>query len=205
MKHHTYFLTSSVIHSIYSEIIAHNAFNLLSLWESQTISGSFQGNPIVSSDGLYTFIVTNSMNKTKGNFIVIDNFNGSTIFSESSGDEVGRPIAYAPLGVGRNVARGNWNKGGDNNNDMLVWGELYVEGRGEEDSGGVTWFDGAVHYLQLPSNFSPNNIGTDLVSQTGNAIRKTTLSSPVVPKHGMGAYFSFNSGQIRGWSKGMCM
>lgn len=93
--------------------------------------------------------------------------------------------------------------GAKNNNDILVWGELYIEGRGAEDPDtGVTWFDGSLHYFQLPLNFVPFIDYADLASDTGNMIMKTTLSSPAVPNHGMGAYFSFNLGQIRGWSRG---
>lgn len=185
------------------EIVAYNASSLLPLWTSQKLAGLFQGNPIVSTDGLYTFLVTNSMNKTKANFIVVNNGDGSVVFMEESQGFAGRPMAYAPLGVGRNVERGNWNRGGNNNNDMLVWGELFLSGRGEEDpDSGVTSFDGALHYFQLPPNFDPNQNYTDLSSETGNMIMKVTLSSPTVPRHGRGAFFAFNSGQIRGWSQG---
>ena len=151
---------------------------------------------------MYTFLVTNSKNKTIGNFILVDNFDGSILFHEST-ENKGRPIAYAPLGVGRGIERGNWKHGSRNSNDMLVWGELYVESRGVEDEEtGVTWFDGDVHYFQLPSTFDSDNISVDIASQTGNQLMKTTLAAPTVPEHGRGAFFSFNAGQIRGWTKG---
>ena len=213
------------------ELIAYNATNLNRIWGNRTVPGFFQGSPIVSTDGkdfkkivvilktvrlifsihakskpyielmssekgFYTFIVTNSMNKTKGSFFIVDNSDGSTVFSEE------KNVPYAPLGVGRNVERGNWKNGADNSNDMLVWGQLYVKERGVEDSGGVAWFDGGVHFFQLPLNFDRNSIDPDLATETGNQINKTTLSAPAVPKHGMGAYFSFHAGQMRGWSKG---
>mmetsp|Transcript_15057 Transcript_15057/g.17523 ORF Transcript_15057/g.17523 Transcript_15057/m.17523 type:complete len:374 (+) Transcript_15057:71-1192(+) len=186
-------------------VTAYNATTLSELWdESKIIEGLFEGNPVVSTDGLYLFLVTNSMNKTRGNLVVLDNSNGATVFTEISGDSEGedRPIAYAPLGVGRDVDRGNWNSGGRNSNDMLVWGELYMEERGMEQDGGVTVFDGTLHFFQLPRDFQPSQNNTVAASGIGNGINKTTLSAPVIPKHGRGACFSFNSGMIRCWSKG---
>jgi len=179
-----------------TELIAYNSTNLNRIWGSRTITGSSPGSPIVSTDGLYTYIVTNSMKNTRGNFIIIDNTDGSTVFSEE------KSVSYAPLGVGRNVERGNWRQGAHNRNDMLVWGELYRKDQGKEDDRGVTWFDGSIHFFQLPSEFDRDDTASPIRSGTGNQIRKTTLSAPVVRKDGLGAYFSFHAGQMRGWSIG---
>lgn len=177
------------------------------LWSSQIVPGVVSGKPKISSDDFYTFLVSNSNNKTVGHFVVVDNSDGSIVFSEKS-NNIDRPITYAPLGIGRNVKRGNWNKGANNHNDMLVWGEMYIEDRGQEDPiTGVTKFDGTLHYFQLPTNFQRNhtNDSISLATESGNMIMKTTLSEPAIPNHGRGAYFAFHAGKIRGWSKGeMC-
>ena len=150
------------------------------------IHGSSEGVPIVGSDGLYSYMVTNSEDKKRASFVIIDNSNGSTVFREDSqSNAVGtRPIAYAPLGVGRTPLRGNWKRGGGNNNDMLIWGELYVEGRWKDDSNGVAQFEGDIHFFQLPLGFNPN-LGQNLSTSSSDGRNKTTLSPPLVPSHGM--------------------
>ena len=66
---------------------------------------------------------------------------------------------------------------------MLVWGELYVDGRWNEDLNGVAQFEGEIHFFQLPLSFDPNNV-TDLTTGFSNGRNKTTLTPPLVPSHG---------------------
>ena len=128
--------------------------------------------------------MTNSDDKMRASFVIIDNSNGSIVFKEDTSSDLGsRPIAYAPLGVARTPLRGNWNGGGGNNNDMLVWGELYIDGRWTDDSNGVATFEGDIHFFQLPLGFDPNVVN-DLLTSSSNGRNKTTLSPPLVPSHG---------------------
>ena len=155
-----------------------------------TIPGTSEGLPIIGSDGFYSYLVTNSHDQTKASFLMMDNSNGSIVFQEDASPTnttAGRPMAYAPLGVGRTPTRGNWNQGGGNTNDVLVWGELYVDQRWKEDSNGVALFEGDVHFFQLPMGFDFKNSSSsvkDLSTMSSHGRNKTTLSAPLVPSHG---------------------
>jgi len=181
-------------------IIKYDASDLTELW-SLEVEGLTQGTPIVSTDKMYTFLVTNAENKTKARFIVIKNMNGTLADQELYQPIPARPAAYAPLGVARNPVRGNWAFGGGNTNDMLIWGELYVDGRGTENPDGQAVFEGTNHFYQVRANDGFQGFA-DLPTASGGVTKKVTLSAPVVPMHGQGAYFSYNSALIRGWHEG---
>jgi hypothetical protein len=180
--------------------VAYNATSLDMVY-NLTIPGIVEGNPIVSSHGTYTYVVSNLKNNNEtsiGQFRIIQNVDGMTLFTESSVDGA----AYAPLGIGRSPERGNYGTGKNNTQDILIWGEKFLLERGEDDANGVTKFEGKIHYFQLPMKFDPVDGVSPLKSRSGGEIDKVTLSAPLVPEHGQGAMFSFQAGQLRGWSKG---
>ena len=149
------------------------------------MNGVSEGDPIIGSDDAFSYLVANLDNKTRASFLILDNLSGSIVFREVTPSNFSRPVAYAPLGVGRAPLRGNWNLGGENMNDMLVWGELYVDGRWEDDSNGVAIFEGEIHYFQVPNFFDPSNITADLSTSSSTGRNKTTLTPPLVPSHGV--------------------
>ena len=144
--------------------------------------------------------MTNQDN-TKPRFIVISNQDGTSIGSELLVPETPLNISYAPLGVGRNLTRGNFNGGNRNTNDVLIWGELYVKGTYEENDQGVALLEGTTHYYQIPLDFVPTGENrTAIVTEAGlPTLDKVTLDAPVIPAHARGAFFSFNSGLLRCW------
>jgi hypothetical protein len=193
------FNTTRTAQSKSSRVVAYNATTLDEI-HNTPIPGLVEGAPVVSSDGAYTYIVSNFQNVVDNisQFQVIQNSNGSIILTESNLDGA----AYAPLGVGRSPIRGNYGTGGQNTNDILVWGEKFILDRGEEDVNGVALFEGKIHFFQLPKGFDPVGDVPSLISRSGHDIGKVTLSAPLIPKHGQGAIFSFQAAQFRGWSKG---
>jgi len=181
-----------------SRVVAYDATDLVQLYNT-TIPGLVEGAPVISGD--YTFVVSNTImsnNIIVAEFRIVRNTNGYVLFTETALDDV----AYAPIGVSRSPTRGNYDRGGGNTNDMLVWGEKYYLNRGVEDADGVKWFNGKIHFFQLPTDFDPEANNTNLGSRSGNEIGKVTLSAPLLPSHGQGAILSFQAGQVRGWSKG---
>jgi hypothetical protein len=159
-----------------------------------TIHSIVEGSPIVSSDGFYTFVVSNAYGKNnlESWFHIIRNYDGSVLFSERS-----QNVAYAPLGV----ARGNYDQDGRRSKDVLVWGEKFIANRGVEDNNGAMWFEGKLHSFQFSRDFDGNNTHK-VVSRSGDQINKVTSSAPLVPKHGQGAILACQAGRFRGWSKG---
>ncbi len=189
-----------MIHSESSRLISYNATTLEEI-HNITLPGLVEGSPTLSSDkSRYTFIVSNLQNESDNipQFRVMDNANGSIILTESSLNGG----AYAPMGIGRNPSRGNYGTGFKNTNDVLVWGEKFIKGRGVEDVNGTALFQGKIHFFQLPMDFDSISDISTLASRSSDEIGKVTLAPPLIPTHGQGAIFAFQAGLIRGWSKG---
>jgi len=188
-----------------TDIVAFQVSGLKQKWKVQ-LDGLTEGSPIISSDNNHIFCVSNSQSKTKAHFSIIDNQSGKLLDTETFVPSHDRNAAYAPLSVARKPVRGNWAYGGKNSNDMLIWGELYIEERGLENSEGTKVYEGTIHFYQLPSktNFVYFDKNDPLLSSgIGSIENKVTLSGPVVFRHGQGAIFSFNAGHISGFSEGV--
>ena len=79
------------------------------LWISDPLDGVPSGEPLVSSDGSYVFVVHNAAEGSTGYFTILDaNATGLVYYSESSAAEGNATAAFGPPGIYHNPVQGNY-------------------------------------------------------------------------------------------------
>jgi hypothetical protein len=84
-------------------------FSGAELWISDPLEGVPSGEPLISSDGNYVFVVHNANDLTNGYFTILDaKATGLVFYSEPSGGDGNSTVAFGPPGIYHTPIQGNY-------------------------------------------------------------------------------------------------
>jgi hypothetical protein len=79
------------------------------VWISDPLEGVPMGEPLISSDGAYVFVVHNANERTNGYFTILDaKATGAVYYSESSGGDGNSTVSFGPPGIYHTPIQGNY-------------------------------------------------------------------------------------------------
>lgn len=143
---------------------------------------------------------TTDEDETSGRFIILSHpLNGQLIYEFDSKSEVSiQKHNFAPAGIARRPAYGNYDGGEDNTHDVLLWGSL----RDRDNIQGETML------FQLPKDFDDfdNAPSLDIRSQFEvhvlESVAWSTRTRPTFSESGMDVYFAVSANRFTGWNNG---
>jgi len=171
-----------------------------SLW-NQTLKGACSGTPVVSFDGQYVFVTTNTMGEG-GVFTILKSEEVVYQFT----DQEGAPLS--PLGIYHNPTFGNYgNKtvgGLSNDNDIVVWANR----PDEEGIGDVS----TVYAFQFPTGYDDSSLMmSNTTTNSSSSLSVTilqrkvrdpwkTVVAPTIVSDGLRMYWSATKSKILAWT-----
>mmetsp|Transcript_39729 Transcript_39729/g.95869 ORF Transcript_39729/g.95869 Transcript_39729/m.95869 type:complete len:535 (+) Transcript_39729:175-1779(+) len=197
------------------------------LWISELLDGVAQGDPLISTDGRYVFLVHNTARETQGFFTILSTHEtpghqtqpGKSLYSEFTGTVGEDSVAFGPPALYRKPTRGNYDpydggdngdpaksQGDNNSNDFIMWGQTPKPA----DYASNEVQDGCMYGFQFPRGFNSTDVNAATAAlnnyevtifQLGRQIRDFQVTTPpVMTNDGQIAYWGVARSGFRGWT-----